>query len=120
MSQVTVLAEGQITPSDAIIVELVEADETPAVIIVRWPAKPTVFHPRPFPCWRRHCRSHLRECRGRARATPTGATTVSEVAARRDEGDRLLRVEQCRDRASGASAHAVIAKVLAPYAARRC
>ena len=49
MSQVTVLAEGQITPSDAIIVELVEADETPAVIIVRWPAKPTVFHPRRFP-----------------------------------------------------------------------
>ena len=30
-------------------IELVEADETPAVIIVRWPTKPTVLHPRRFP-----------------------------------------------------------------------
>ena len=49
MSQVTVLAEGQITPSNAVVVELVEADETPAAVIIRWPAKPTVLHPRRFP-----------------------------------------------------------------------
>ena len=48
MSQVTVLAEGQITPSNAVVVELVEADETPAAVIIRWPAKPTVLHPRRF------------------------------------------------------------------------
>jgi hypothetical protein len=30
-------------------VELIEADETPAVVIVRWPSKPTVLHPHRFP-----------------------------------------------------------------------
>jgi hypothetical protein len=30
-------------------VELIETDETPAVVIVRWPAKPTVIHPHRFP-----------------------------------------------------------------------
>jgi hypothetical protein len=30
-------------------VELIEANETPAVIIVKWPSKPSVFHPRRFP-----------------------------------------------------------------------
>jgi hypothetical protein len=43
------LATGQITSTDSIIIELVEADETPAVILSRWPAKPTVMHPRRFP-----------------------------------------------------------------------
>lgn len=33
---------------DTITVELVEADVTPAVVIVRWPAKPTVIHPQRF------------------------------------------------------------------------
>jgi hypothetical protein len=32
-----------------ITVELIEADETPAVVIVSWPVKPTVLHPRRFP-----------------------------------------------------------------------
>ena len=49
MSQVTVLAESQINASSAIVVELVEADETPAAVIIRWPAKHTVLHPRRFP-----------------------------------------------------------------------
>jgi hypothetical protein len=44
-----VLASGAITAVDTITIELVEADETPAVVIVRWPARPTVFHPRRFP-----------------------------------------------------------------------
>lgn len=49
MSHVTELATGQITAVDSITIELVEADETPAVVIVRWPLKPTVLHPRRFP-----------------------------------------------------------------------
>ena len=49
MSKITELASGQLTATDHIIIELVEADETPAVIIVRWPVKATVMHPRRFP-----------------------------------------------------------------------
>jgi hypothetical protein len=49
MSTVTPLAAGQITPSEAITIELVEADETPAVVIIRWPSKPTVLHRHRFP-----------------------------------------------------------------------
>jgi hypothetical protein len=45
MSKVTQLASGQINGHDTITVELIEADETPAVVIVRWPSKPTVLHP---------------------------------------------------------------------------
>ena len=49
MSKITTLASGQITAVDTMTIELVEADETPAVVIVRWPAKPTILHPRRFP-----------------------------------------------------------------------
>ena len=28
---------------------LVEADETPAAVIIRWPVEPTVLHPHRFP-----------------------------------------------------------------------
>lgn len=49
MSKVTKLASSQITAVDSITVELVETDATPAVVIVRWPVKPTVLHPRRFP-----------------------------------------------------------------------
>ena len=28
---------------------MITTDETPAVVIVRWPVKPTVLHPRRFP-----------------------------------------------------------------------
>ena len=49
MSKLTPLASNQITVTDTITVELIEADETPAVVIVRWPVKPTVRHPRRFP-----------------------------------------------------------------------
>jgi len=42
------LASSQITATDSVTVELVEADEKPAVVIVRWPAKPTVLHPHRF------------------------------------------------------------------------
>ena len=49
MTQITQLASSQINASDTITIELVEADETPAVVIIRWPAKATVCHPRRFP-----------------------------------------------------------------------
>ena len=48
MSHVTELATGP-TAVDSITIELIEADETPAVVIVRWALKPTVLHPRRFP-----------------------------------------------------------------------
>ena len=46
MSKVTELASSQITAVDVITIELVEANETPAVVIIRWPAKPSVLHLR--------------------------------------------------------------------------
>jgi hypothetical protein len=49
VSKVTPLASNQITASDTITVELIEADETPTVVVVSWPVKPTVLHPRRFP-----------------------------------------------------------------------
>jgi hypothetical protein len=49
MSKVTELASGQLTTTETITVELIETDETPAVVIVRWPTKPTVIHPHRFP-----------------------------------------------------------------------
>jgi hypothetical protein len=49
VSKVTELDSGQVTSTETIIVELIEADETPAVVIVRWPNKATVIHPHSFP-----------------------------------------------------------------------
>jgi hypothetical protein len=49
MSKVTELAACQITATHNLTVELVEADENPAVVIVQWPTQPTVLHPRRFP-----------------------------------------------------------------------
>lgn len=42
------LATGQITTADRLSVELVEAVETPAVILLRWPAAPSVTDVRRF------------------------------------------------------------------------
>jgi hypothetical protein len=49
MSKITELASSQINASDTLAIELVEADETPAVVIIRWPGKATILHPRRFP-----------------------------------------------------------------------
>lgn len=49
MSKSTTLGTAQLNGADSITVELIEADETPAVVIVTWPLKPTVLHPRCFP-----------------------------------------------------------------------
>ena len=48
MSKITELGSSQITTTHTITIELVEADEPPPVIIIRWPSKPTVLHPRRF------------------------------------------------------------------------
>jgi hypothetical protein len=49
MSKITELASGQITAVDTLTIELVEADETPAAVIIRWSDNPCVIHPRRFP-----------------------------------------------------------------------
>ena len=49
MSNVTTVAECTVNASSIITIELVEADETPAVIIVRLPSKASVLHPGRFP-----------------------------------------------------------------------
>jgi hypothetical protein len=49
MSKITELASGRITASDTITIERVEADETPAVVLIRWPVRPSIIHPRRFP-----------------------------------------------------------------------
>ena len=48
MSKITELASSQINTSDTITIELVEANQTPAVVIIRWPVKASVIHPRRF------------------------------------------------------------------------
>jgi hypothetical protein len=49
MSTVTELAFAQLTATETITVELIEVDQTPAVITVKWPSKPSVFRPHRFP-----------------------------------------------------------------------
>jgi hypothetical protein len=48
MSKTTTLASGQITPADALRVELQEPDEFPATILIIWPEAPSVVDPRRF------------------------------------------------------------------------
>ena len=48
MSKTTTLASGQITPTDALLVELREPDEFPASILIIWPQAPSVIDPRRF------------------------------------------------------------------------
>jgi hypothetical protein len=43
-----VLASGQITQADQLIVELIQATETPTTILIRWPAAPSVTDPCKF------------------------------------------------------------------------
>jgi hypothetical protein len=49
MSQITQLASGAITAVDTITVELIETDTNSSVVIIKWPDKATVLHPRRFP-----------------------------------------------------------------------
>jgi hypothetical protein len=48
MSEITELASAQLTAIHQLVIELVEANETPAVVIVRWPVKASVLHPHRF------------------------------------------------------------------------
>ncbi len=65
MSKVTELATAQLSATDTLVIELVEANETPAAVIIRWPSKASVLHPHrsplllmcshaplPLPSWR--------------------------------------------------------------------
>ncbi len=48
MSKTTTLASGQITSTDALLVELREPEEFPATILIVWPQAPSVIDPRRF------------------------------------------------------------------------
>ena len=48
MSKTTTLASGQITPADALLVELRESDDFPTTIMITWPQVPSVIDPRRF------------------------------------------------------------------------
>ena len=43
-----VLATGQINASDQLVIELVQASDTPAMVLVRWPEQPTISPPSRF------------------------------------------------------------------------
>lgn len=79
MSKVTELASSPITATDTITVELIEADETPAVVIIRWPAKPSVLTPQRFP----EVAATL------ARLAATASTQLAAIKARRFSGSSL-------------------------------
>ena len=51
MGKSTILAESHLThsPHDTVTVELIEADGTPAVVIIQWARQATVLHPKRFP-----------------------------------------------------------------------
>jgi hypothetical protein len=48
MSKTTTLASGQITPTDALLVQLREPEVFPASILIIWPQAPSVVDPRRF------------------------------------------------------------------------
>jgi hypothetical protein len=73
MSTVTVLAECQLTAFSTISIELVEANETPAVVVITWPGKATMLHPRLFP----DVAAQI------ARAFAQAATELASIRARR-------------------------------------
>ena len=49
MTKITELASAQVSATGHISIELIEANETPAVVVVTWPDKATVLHPHRFP-----------------------------------------------------------------------
>jgi hypothetical protein len=93
MSKVTELASGAITATDYLVIELIEADETPAAVIVRWPLKPTVLHIRKGSHHSRHRCSALRRCGCQVGSDSTRPATVTETSpfARADRAIQDLR-----------------------------
>jgi hypothetical protein len=63
MSKVTPSASGQVTAADTLSVELVETIEPPTVVLLRWPAAPSVTDPDKFPTAARAVVSVLAEAR---------------------------------------------------------
>jgi len=59
MSKSTILAEGEITRNDRLVIELSESIETPAAVLLIWPPPPSVTDPAKLPvtanaampCW---------------------------------------------------------------------
>ena len=48
MTDITELASVQLSTVDTLTIELVENDERPAAVIIRWPARPSVFNAKQF------------------------------------------------------------------------
>ena len=48
MSKTTTLANGKVTLTDRILVELVEPEDFPASIVITWPQAPSAVDPRKF------------------------------------------------------------------------
>jgi hypothetical protein len=48
MSKTTTLASGKVTPTDKLLVELLEPEEFPASILITWPQTPSAIDPRKF------------------------------------------------------------------------
>jgi hypothetical protein len=48
VSKTTILASGQITRTDTLLVELREPDEFPATVLITWPQAPSVVDPHTF------------------------------------------------------------------------
>ena len=44
-----VLARGDITPTDELVIVLSEPDHEPAAVLIHWPAAPSVASPAAFP-----------------------------------------------------------------------
>ena len=59
MSKTTTLASGKVTPTDKLLVELLEPEEFPASIVITWPQAPSAVDPRKFDAtsWLRPSRS---------------------------------------------------------------
>jgi hypothetical protein len=73
MSQITELAAAQLTPSEAITIDLVAPDDMPAGIRITWPLQPTMCDPRQFP----------ETAATIARLFAQAATTLAQIRARR-------------------------------------
>jgi hypothetical protein len=48
MTEITELASVQLSTVDTLTIELVENDERPAAVIIRWPSRPGVFNAKQF------------------------------------------------------------------------
>ena len=66
------LASGQITAADQLSIELVQATETPAAILIRWPGAPSVTDPHKFAAVANVITTILAEARARLATIKAG------------------------------------------------